>query len=149
MPTEEKIRATRPLLTLGAIMMSIWITLSSVAVFLISEIAGWLFLGCAAFSVFIVIRRQMCGSCYYCVSCTKGFAKTSMLFLGGNRIPGISKSSTIGMTVYLYMLLTAVPGAFLTSSLMRGFDLFRALLLAGLLAITVYNAAAHSLNLQK
>ncbi len=146
---EEKIRATRPLLTLGATMMSIWIALSSVAVFLTSEIAGWLFLGCAAFSVFVVIRRQMCGSCYYCVSCTKGFAKTSKLFLGGNHIPGISKSSAVAMTVYLYVLLTAVPGAFLTSSLMHGFDFLRALLLVGLLAVAVYNVAAHSLNLQK
>ncbi len=146
---EEKIHATKSLLTFGAITMSIWIALSTAAVFLFNQTAALLFLGFAAFSVFIVIRRQMCGSCYYCASCTKGFAKTSRLFLGGNNIPGISKGATIGMTVFLYVILTVIPGWILASSLLQEFNLSKTLLLAGLLAVTGYNAAAHALNLQK
>ncbi len=150
MPTnEEKIHATKPLLTFGAITMAIWIALGTASIYLLNQIVGLLFLGFAAFSVFIVIRRQMCGSCYYCASCTKGFAKTSRLFLGSNHIPGISKGSTIGMTVHLYILLTVIPGALLVSSLMQQFSLINAVLLAGLLAVTVYNAIAHALDLQK
>jgi hypothetical protein len=65
-------------------------------------------------------------------------AKMSILFRGANRIPGLSKGSVMGMSVYLYIVLLVIPGALLASSLMGEFSLLKVGLLAGLLAVSVF-----------
>jgi hypothetical protein len=104
-------------------------------------------LGFSVFSVLIVMRRQMCDSCYYCASCTKGFAKLSKLFLGGSSIPGISKGATWGMTVFFYLLLSIIPGIVLVSSIFQEFSLLKLSLLIGLLLISIYNAVSRGRKL--
>ena len=136
----EKIQASKSLLSFGILMIAVWIAIGTAAVWVTNPVFGWLFLGFSLFSILIVMRRQMCGSCYYCASCTKGFAKLSRLFLGGSNIPGIGKGSTIGMTVFIYILLSVIPGAMLVSSLLQEFTLLKFLLLIFLLSISTLNA---------
>jgi len=112
---KEKIVASKSLIFFGSLMIAVWIAVGTAAFWVINSMFGWLFLGFSVFSVLIVTRRQMCGSCYYCASCTKGFAKLSKLFLGGSSIPGISKSITWGMAVFIYLLLSIVPGIMLVT----------------------------------
>jgi hypothetical protein len=69
-----------------------------------------------------------------------------MLFLGGNRIPGLGKGTTIGMAVFIYMLLSVIPGWLIVSSLLQEFTLLKLSLLISLLAITAYNLAARGMN---
>jgi hypothetical protein len=107
---EEKSVASKSLIFFGSLMIAIWIVIGTAAFWVINSMFGLLFLGFSVFLVLIVMRRQMCGSCYYCASCTKGFAKLSKLFLGGSSIPGISKGATWGMTVFIYLLLSIIPG---------------------------------------
>ena len=146
---EEKIVATKSLLSFGILTMSVWVALGTAAVLLVSPVLGWLFLGFSAFSILIVIRRQMCSSCYYCQSCTKGFAKTSKLFLGGNHIPGIGRGTTVGMTSFIYALLTVIPVTLLLSSVLQQFSLLKVSVLVALLSVTAYNAAAHTRDLRR
>ena len=136
---EEKIVASKSLVFFGSLMITVWIVVGTASFWVINPTFGWLFLGFSAFSILIVMRRQMCGSCYYCASCTKGFAKLSKLFLGGSNIPGISKGSTIGMSVFIYILLSIIPGTVLVSSMIQEFSLLKLFLLICLLAVSSYN----------
>jgi hypothetical protein len=128
-------------------MIAVWIAIGTAAFWVINSMLGWLFLGFSVFSVLIVMRRQMCGSCYYCASCTKGFAKLSKLFLGGSSIPGISKGATWGMTVFIYLLLSIIPGIVLVSSIFQEFSVLKLSLLIGLLLISIYNAVSRGRKL--
>jgi hypothetical protein len=139
---EGKMEATKSLLLFGILTIAIWVGLGTAAFWLVDPLYGWLFLGFSAFSILIVMRRQMCGSCYYCASCTKGFAKLSKLFVGGTRIPGLGRGSTLGMAVFIYVLLSVIPGAILVSSMLQEFTLIKLFLLAGLVAISIYNVVA-------
>ena len=137
---EEKIEASKSSLFFGSLMIAVWIAVGTAAFWVINPLFGWVFLGFSLFSILIVMRRQMCGSCYYCVSCTKGFAKLSRLFLGGSSIPGIGKGSTLGMAVFIYLLLSIIPGMMLVSSLFQEFSLLKLSLLICLLSVSTYNA---------
>ena len=144
---KEKIAATKSSLLFGIIMITVWIAIGTAAFWVINPLFGWLFLGFSLFSILIVMRRQMCGSCYYCASCTKGFAKLSRMFLGGSHIPGISKGSTWGMTIFIYVLLSIIPGAMLVTSIFQEFSLAKIALLICLLSISVYNVAVRGKKL--
>jgi hypothetical protein len=135
---DPKVETTKSSLLSGQLIGLVWIVLGTLGCYLINPLYGWLFLAFASFSVYIIVRRMLCNSCYYCKSCTKGMAKMSILFRGANRIPGLSKGSVIGMSVYLYIVLFAIPGALLASSLLQEFSVFKVGLLAGLLAVSVF-----------
>jgi hypothetical protein len=137
---EEKVRATKSLLFLGILTIAVWVALGTAALWMVSSTAGLIFLGFSTFSILIVMRRQMCSSCYYCASCTKGFAKTSKLFLGDSRIPGIAKGTTIGMTVFIYVILAVIPGTLLVSSIIQELSVLKLSLLISLLTVSAYNA---------
>jgi hypothetical protein len=136
---EEKITASKSLIFFGSLIIAVWVAIGTASFWIINPTFGWLFLGFSAFSILIVMGRQMCGSCYYCASCAKGFAKLSKLFLGGINIPGISKGSTVGMSVFIYILLSIIPGTVLVSSMVQEFSLLKLFLLICLLAVTSYN----------
>jgi hypothetical protein len=141
LPTdEEKMKSTKSLLFFGNFMIAIWIALGTAVCWSFGSLSGWGFLLFSTFSVFILIRRQMCSSCYYCNSCTKGFAKMSKLFLGGNNIPGVNRGSTIGMTIFIYATLSIIPGALLISSIIQDFTQLKLLLLIGILSIPTIQA---------
>ena len=136
-PDNEKIEATKSLLFFGTLILAVWVALGTLSIWLINQLFGWLFLGFSAFAVLVVIRRLLCNSCYYCKSCTKGFAKLSKLTLGSSRIPGISKGSTLGMAITMYVILTVIPTALLVNSMLNSFDPLKILSLTGILLVTV------------
>ena len=144
--TEEKIQTTKSQLVFGNLIIAVWIILATASFLLINPLLGWIFLGFSMFSVFVIIRRQLCNSCYYCKSCTKGFAKLSKLFLGGNHIPGLSKGSVLGMAAYIYIILTVIPGIALTNSTFQGFSLVKLLVLVGLLSLSIYTIIIRAKN---
>jgi len=139
---EEKIEATKSLLIFGNLTIAFWVALGTISFWLTNTTLAWLFLAFSAFSILIVLRRQMCSSCYYCKSCTKGFAKLSQLFIGKSHIPGISKGSEIGMAVFIYTILSVLPGSLLVSSILQEFSPVKLLLMIGLLSISIYNVVA-------
>lgn len=136
---EEKIEATKSLLIFGNLTIAIWVALGTISFWLTNSTLGWLFLSFSAFSVLIILRRQMCSSCYYCRSCTKGFAKLSRLFIAESHIPGIGGGSEIGMAVFTYGILSVVPGTLLVSSILQEFNPLKLVLIICLLSISVCN----------
>ncbi len=145
-PNNEKIEASKSLFFSGTSTLAIWIVLGTLATLLINTLFGWLFLGFSAFVVLVVIRRLLCNSCYYCKSCTKGFAKLSKLSLSGNRIPGVGKSSTLGMAATMYIVLSVIPGALLANSMFGGFSLQKLSVLISLLLLTAYTVIVRVKN---
>jgi hypothetical protein len=139
---EEKVEASKSTLLSGNLLVIIWVVLGTVGCYLINPIVGWVFLAFSALSIYIIIRRLLCNSCYYCKSCTKGMAKLSIMSLGANRIPGLSKGSVLGMAIYVYIILLVIPSCLLVSSLMQQFSILQALSLAGILVISAYSIVA-------
>jgi hypothetical protein len=119
---EEKIETVKSHFISGNLLSILWIFVGTVACWLVNPWLGWLFLAFSAFSVYIILRRFLCSSCYYCKSCTKGMAKLSILFLGANKIPGLSKSTIAGMTTFTYAVLMFIPAIVLGNSLLNSFN---------------------------
>jgi len=136
MSTYEKVQATKPQLLGGNLLALAWMLLGTFGCWLINPLYGWLFLGFSAFVIYGIIRRMTCNSCYYCKSCTKGMTKLSLLFLGANHIPGLSKSSIVAMTIIVYVVLTLIPTGLLVSSIMAEYSLLKMLALAGLAVVS-------------
>ncbi len=137
---QEKIATSKSLLLFGGLTIAVWVAVSTSVFWVIYPAYGWFFLIFSAFSILIAMRLQMYSSCHYCVSCTKGFSKLSKLFLGGNNIPGISRGSTMGMTAFIYLLLSIIPGLMLVLSIFQELNPLKLMLLICLLSISIFNA---------
>lgn len=133
---EEKIETVRSRFVAGNLIAILWILLGTFACWLVNPWLGWFFLGFSTFSVYLIIRRLLCNSCYYCKSCTKGLAKLSILFLGANRIPGQSNGVVRGMAIFIYTVLTLIPAVFLISSLLSLFETSKIISLVCLFGIS-------------
>jgi len=133
---EEKIETVKSRFAAGNLIAILWILLGTFACWLVNPWLGWFFLGFSTFSVYLIIRRLLCNSCYYCKSCTKGLAKLSILFLGANRIPGLSNNTVKGMAIFVYTVLTLIPAAFLIYSLVSSFEMLKIISLACLFGIS-------------
>lgn len=147
MPTnEEKVQATKATILGGNLLAIAWMLLGTVGCYLINPLYGYGFLMFSFIAIYAIIRRMMCNSCYYCKSCTKGLAKLSILMRGGNNIPGSSKGSIAGMTVFAFVVLAVIPGWLLTNSLLQGYDTLKLAVLASIAAVSIYGLVMHLKN---
>ena len=146
---EEKIETVKSRFVLGNLLAFVWILLGTYACWLVMPWLGWLFLIFSTVSVYIVIRRLFCNSCYYCRSCTKGLAKLSILFLGANKIPGISDGTVKGMTIFIYAALTILPASPLIYSLSASFEAAKIISLACLFGISAVAIVSKIANRNK
>jgi hypothetical protein len=137
--SEPKIEVSKAFIVSGNLAVFLWIILGLVACWLFSPTAGWGFLIFASFSVYLVLRRLMCNTCYYCKSCTKGFGKLALLFFGKGHILGLGKGAELGYLVFIYGLLSVLPSVLLVFSLNQEFTVVKVLLLAMLLLISLYS----------
>ena len=136
---EPKVGTTKTTLLSGNLLILLWMLLGTAACWLIAPLYGWIFLAFSAFSVYIIIRRFMCTSCYYCKSCTKGAAKMSLMFLGANRIPGLSKGTILGLMTFAYVVLTVIPLLLLITTDVAALP--NLVVLVGLIAVTTAGLA--------
>jgi len=146
---EEKIETVKSRFVTGNLFAVFWVILGTLACWIVNPLFGWVFLGFAFFSIYIIIRRMLCNSCYYCKSCTKGFAKLSILFLGPNHIPGITKKSLVGMTVFIFIVLLVTPTSVLASSLLVEYSLVKLIVLTGLVVTSLIALMIRAVNRNK
>ncbi len=146
---EEKIETVKSRFVTGNLFAVFWVILGTLACWIVNPLFGWVFLGFAFFSIYIIIRRMLCNSCYYCKSCTKGFAKLSILFLGANHIPGITKKSLVGMTVFIFIVLLVTPASVLASSLLVEYSLVKLIVLTGLVVTSLIALMIRAVNRNK
>lgn len=143
---EEKIETVKSRFVAGNLIALTWILLGTFACWLVNPWLGWLFLAFSTFSIYLIIRRLLCNSCYYCKSCTKGLAKLSILLLGANRIPGLSNGTIKGMTIFVYTVLTLIPAALLIYSIGSSFETLKIISLACLFGISAVALIIRSRN---
>ncbi len=133
---EEKIETVKSRFASGNLLALIWILLGTTACWLVNPWFGGIFLLFSIFSVYIIIQRQLCNSCYFYKSCTKGLAKLSILFLGVNKIPGLSRATIKGMAAFAYVVLLFIPAAVLLNSLSTLYDSVKLIVLVCLFGIS-------------
>ena len=150
--TEEKLVFTRNFLLSANIGLLIWVFLAFFSVFLHNQIAGWLYLLCLSFLIYVILRRLGCSSCYKCASCTSGFGRLAGVFFG----KGFMKKESIGnrlvFVVFIYTLLFPLPLVTLAFSLFNLFSYVKIIVLINLLIVTIYSFSTWSTvqqNLQR
>lgn len=137
--SEEKLEFTQPLLIYGNLALLSWVFLAFAATWFYSQVYSWLFLLFTAASIFMILRRLGCSSCYYCKSCTSGFGRLSGAFFGKGTIKKGSVGNRHALVAFIYFLLTPLPIAVLTSSIVQTFSMSKLTVLVCLIALTVYS----------
>lgn len=66
----------------------------------------------------------------------------SILALGANRIPGLSKSSLLGISIFIYLILTVIPALVIADAILYESNLLNVSIFMGLLAVSIYGVAS-------
>jgi len=130
----------RNLVVLGNLAILGWILLAFFTVRFVDQLFAWVFLLFTATFVFLILRRQGCSSCYYCKSCTSGFGRLAGWFFGTRQHKDVNNKGALVLVGIVYFLLVAVPLWILAGSLTQEVTALKAVLLVGLLLLTVYSA---------
>jgi len=137
----DKFEFKRSLLVFGNLAILGWVLLASLTFAFTNQLYGWLFLLFASATIFLILRRLGCSSCYYCKSCTSGFGRLAGWFFGNRSLKDTNNKTALGFVIFAYVLLSPLPIAFLTTSLAQTFDILRIVLLLLLVAISLFSAA--------
>jgi len=102
-----------------------------------SPLAAVLFFGLAAFLVFYELGKHGCVTCYFCKTCTIGMGKLPELFFKKAGTANVNRRA-LRLFPVTYLLLSVLPAVLTVASLFQNVTLFKALLLAAILAFSVY-----------
>jgi hypothetical protein len=137
--TEEKLVFSRSFLVWGNLALLAWVFLAFFAVWFYNQVYGYLLLLVTAGSVYLILRRLGCSSCYYCKSCTSGFGRLAGAFFGTGYTKKGSVGNRIGLIGFIYFLLFPLPTAISVVTLSGGFSVLGAFVFACLLAVSIYS----------
>lgn len=137
--SEDKLEFARPFLILGNLALLAWVFLAFFATWFYNQVYGWLLLAFTAAAIYMILRRLGCSSCYYCKSCTSGFGRLAGAFFGTGYLKKGSVGNRLGIVALIYFLLAPLPVAFLCLSLSEAFSFLKVLVIACLLAVSVYS----------
>jgi len=137
---EDKLVFSRRFLILGNLGLLAWIFLASICALFYNQLYGWGYLISLIFTVYAILRRLGCSSCYMCKVCTSGFGRLAGDFFGRGFVKKKSVGNRLGLVVIMYVLLLPVPVALLLLSRDR-FSYVEVFVLVTLLAISAYSLA--------
>ena len=136
---EEKLEFTHRLLVLGNIALLIWVFAAFFGVLYYTLIYSWLYLILEAVVIYAILRRLGCSSCYRCKACTSGFGRLAGAFFGSGHVKKESVGNRIGLVIFAYVLLLAVPVALTALSLTQAFTTLKVAVLVCLLLLGGYS----------
>jgi hypothetical protein len=139
--TEEKLAFTRTFFILGNLALLAWIFLAFSAEWFYSQVYGWLLLLFTSATVYLILRRMGCSSCYYCKTCTIGFGRLAGSFFGTGSAKKLSVDNRRGIISLIYFLLAPLPATLLVLSMVAAFTVLKAFVFACLLALTAFSAS--------
>ena len=137
--TQEKLDFTRHLLILGNLALLGWFFLAFLSVFLYNQIYGYIYLLLLTITIYGILRRLGCSSCYMCKSCTSGFGRLAGVFFGKGFIKKGSLGNRRVIVAFVYFLLFPLPTAILALVLWGAVSLVGMAILACLWAVSVYS----------
>jgi hypothetical protein len=120
-------------MTLGNFGLLLWVFLASASVTFYNQLYGWLYLIFLFVTVYAILRRLGCSSCYLCKDCTSGFGRLAGIFFGKGYVKKQSVGNRLGWVIVVYVLLLPVPAAFLV---MSGFSFASLFVLGCLIALS-------------
>lgn len=123
-------------MTLGNFGLLLWVFLASASVIFYNQVYGWLYLIFLFVTVYAILRRLGCSSCYLCKDCTSGFGRLAGIFFGRGFVKKQSVGNRLGWVVLVYVLLLPVPVVFLV---LGGFSVAAVFTLGCLLGVSGYS----------
>jgi hypothetical protein len=123
---------------LGNLGLLLWILLGTVTVWFYYSLGAWFFLFFALFAVYGVVRKKLCKTCAYCKACTQGWGKLVELVFGKAELGGLSARSLMGLIVFVNVLLTIVPAAFIVVSNFQVYVEFKIAVLLLLVLFSIF-----------
>ena len=124
----------------GNAVLSLWVFLAALAVWLYDQVFGYLFAIFVVASIYIVLRRTGCNSCAYCKACTLGFGKLAGVFFGTGNTKRISVGTRTAMVTFTYFFMAPLPIALLSLSLTQESTILKIAVLICLLTISCASA---------
>jgi hypothetical protein len=91
----------------------------------------------AAFFIFYELGKHGCVTCYYCKTCTIGIGKLPELFFRRKGIANVNRRA-LKLFPFVYLLLSALPIALVAFSLFQEITVWKAALIAAVLAFSTY-----------
>jgi hypothetical protein len=129
----------RTLVITGNLAILGWVLLASLSFMFVNQLYGWLFLLFAAATIFLILRRLGCSSCYNCKSCTSGFGRLAGWLFGDRSTKDMNNKTALVFMAIIYFLLIAFPVSILAVSVFQEFTAPKILVLSGLLLLTAYS----------
>lgn len=127
---------------LGNLLMIIWIALGTIACWLLSPIAGWIYLAFALLMVAVVLRKLLCTNCYYYNKwCCMGWGKLVALFFKQGDVEKFNTSSGQKLAPLTYGLLSLIPLILIVISVIQQFTIAKIVVLILLFSISFYSGA--------
>ncbi len=123
-------------LYLGNFAIAVWILLGAAACALFYPLAALLFVALAAYLVFYELGKHGCVTCYFCKTCTIGMGKLPDLFFRKAGTANVNRRA-LRLFPFVYLLLGAVPTVLLVVSLLQEATVYKAVLLAAVLAYSL------------
>jgi hypothetical protein len=135
----KKREYTKSQLILGNLAVAAWILLGTAFCWLLSPFAAIAFLALASFLVFYRLGKKGCVNCFWCKTCTIGMGKLPYLFYTKTSIEDLNiNRKALKLFPYVYLLLGVVPIAITAVSIIQSFSVYSAVLLAVLVALSVF-----------
>ena len=135
----NKFEYTRTLLVSGNLALLLWTLIATLAVWFYYQVAAWIFLLFATATIWLLLRRIGCSSCYNCKSCTSGFGRLAGWFFGKRELKDLNNKTALAFVIFIYCLLSLIPVALLAISIYQAFSLIQSLVLLCLAAISIYS----------
>jgi hypothetical protein len=124
-------------LIFGNLAIILWIGLGALSCALFYPLSAILFFGVAAFLIFYELGKHGCVTCYYCKTCTIGIGKLPELFFKKAGTANVNRRA-LKLFPFTYLLLSALPIALIVISLFQETAVYKVVLLASVLAFSVY-----------
>ena len=124
-------------LIFGNLAIILWIGLGALSCALFYPLSAILFFGVVAFLIFYELGKHGCVTCYYCKTCTIGIGKLPELFFKKAGTANVNRRA-LKLFPFTYLLLSALPIALIVISLFQETAVYKVVLLASVLAFSVY-----------
>ena len=122
-------------LVLGNLAIILWIILGAISFALFYPLAAIPFFALAAFLIFYELGKHGCETCYYCKTCTIGMGKLPELFFKHEGTANVNRRA-LRIFPFVYVFLSVLPVGLTSVSIIQQFEVFKILLLAGILAFS-------------
>lgn len=125
-------------LIFGNLAIILWIGLGALSCALFYPLTAIVFFGLAAFLIFYELGKHGCVTCYYCKTCTIGIGKLPELFFRQAGTANVNRRA-LKLFLLVYLLLSALPITLIVISFFQEVVLYKVVLLAAVLAFSVYS----------